>query len=244
MMVKFKIFDDKKIYHGFTERTFQEKEFSFNLKKEVELATVKENIKTLVFLSGDEGNVPVIVSQVHGKNIAKVDESTNSFGKPSDGMITNVPGKLLITFYADCTPVWIHDPVNNAVAVVHAGWKGTSQKIVSEAVLAMSRSYGSIPGDLIAAIGPCIDVCHFEVSDNFMDGFDDREFFDRFMHKTHQNAHFDLKGANKALLLDAGVKEENIEVSELCTHCREDEFFSYRREGEKAGRMAAFIMLR
>jgi polyphenol oxidase len=187
-----------------------------------------------------------------------------------DGLITNVPGMLLTVRTADCVPVLVADGKQRAAGAFHAGWRGTLERIVEKGVGEMRRQFGSNPVDLIAAIGPCIHACCYEVSDDFPEKFRAQfeyadslfeEVFDSnslhlkypmlFLNQRapgHGDAasklHLNLVEANRRQLLDGGLAEKNIWISDLCTSCRTDLLFSHRAEFGQTGRMLAAIGIR
>jgi len=181
-----------------------------------------------------------------------------------DASITDQPGILLAVQTADCVPILLVDPKQRAVAAVHAGWRGTLARIVAKTVGQMQLHFASNPVDLLAAIGPSIGGCCYEVgaevATQFMSQFADAaDYFDELrtgdepnplqwlnrMPPGHQpppkNVLLDLRKANRAQLLAAGLIHANITVSDLCTACRRDLFFSYRKEGAATGRMLSAI---
>lgn len=181
-----------------------------------------------------------------------------------DASTTNRAGVLLGVQTADCVPVLLVDPAKRAVAAIHAGWKGTLARITQKAVGRMRLEFQSQPSDLLAAIGPSIGPCCYEVGAEFVAKFtaqfaDAAEYFDEarsgeepnplqwlnMMPPGHQppprNVHLDLQKANRSQLLAAGLRRQNIFASELCTACRNDLFFSYRKEGPQSGRLLSVI---
>jgi purine-nucleoside/S-methyl-5'-thioadenosine phosphorylase / adenosine deaminase len=181
-----------------------------------------------------------------------------------DASATITPGLLLAAQTADCVPILLVDPKKRAVAAIHAGWKGTLSRIAEKAVGRMHYEYGSRPSDLLAALGPAIGPCCYEVGAEFVSKFtaqfaDAADYFDEprsgeepnplqwlnMMPPGHQpspkGVHLDLRKANRSQLLAAGVRPKNILVSDLCTACRTDLFFSYRREGALSGRLMSVI---
>src|SRR5262249_7725637 len=181
-----------------------------------------------------------------------------------DASITDQPGLLLSVQTADCVPILLVDPKRRAVAAVHAGWRGTLARMVAKTVGQMHMRFGSKPADLLAAIGPSIGGCCYavgtEVAAQFMSQFSDAAgYFDELrtgdepnplqwlnmIPPGHQpppkNVLLDLRKANRSQLLAAGLREKNIVVSDLCTACRRDFFFSYRKEGAATGRMLSAI---
>ena len=184
-----------------------------------------------------------------------------------DASITNSQKLLLGVQTADCVPILLVDPKHRAVAAVHAGWRGTLHRIVEKTIGRMTMQYGTRPDDLLAAIGPAIGGCCYEVGTEVAAAFQSQferapEWFDELRtgdepnplqwlnqfppgHRPPpKNVRLDLRKANRAQLLDAGVHAQNIFVSDLCTACRQDLLFSYRKQGAESGRMMAAIGIR
>jgi len=184
-----------------------------------------------------------------------------------DASTTNTPGLLLGAQTADCVPILLVDPKKRAVAAIHAGWRGSLGRIAQKTVGRMQMEFGSKPADLLAAIGPSIGPCCYEVSADFVVKFtaqfpDAAEFFDEartgdepnplqwlnMKPPGHQpppkNVHLDLWKTNRAQLLAAGLRAQNIHSSNLCTGCQRELFFSYRKEGAVSGRMMSVIGVR
>lgn len=162
-----------------------------------------------------------------------------------DALITNVPGLTLVTYYADCTPLFFVDSVKNAIGLAHAGWRGTVEKIGEEVIRKMAENYDTDPKDLICAIGPAISKCCYEVdkgcADNFYAlGLDDSKFV---FPKNDGKYMIDLLEANRQILVSCGVKEENITLSDLCTKCNSDLLWSHRATNGKRGTMSAFMRI-
>ena len=184
-----------------------------------------------------------------------------------DASTTNRPGLLLAVQTADCVPILLVDPRKRAVAAIHAGWRGTIARIVVKAIGKMQMQFKSDPADLLAAIGPSIGGCCYEVgtevATQFLSQFAEAPvWFDEFrtgdepnpiqwlnmMPPGHQpppkNVLLDLPKANRAQLLGAGLRASNIFVSDLCTACRRDLLFSHRKEGPQSGRLMSVIGIR
>ena len=165
-----------------------------------------------------------------------------------DGMVTDIPGALLTVFGADCPSVYIADPVKKCIGLVHAGWKGTLGKIPAVAIAQMLLNYGCDPADMYAAIGPGICRDCYEMGDEVYDSFasewskeDADRIFSRYIVDADNPAakddgeaargwkyHLDLREANKMTLMRAGIPEDHIAVSNVCTMCNSDTFYSYR----------------
>lgn len=190
----------------------------------------------------------VFTRQVHGVHVARVGRRDRGCGlflpvtKARDGLITNEPDVALIVFSADCTPILLSDPVTGAVGAVHSGWRGTAHGIVCCAVQAMEKEFGTNPADLRAVIGPCISKCCFETREDVP-----REML-ACMGEQAQDAisrqgekfHVDLKLLNRIWLARAGVV--HIDVSDDCTCCQPERFWTHRKVGEQRGSLAAVIM--
>src|SRR5437879_4408201 len=184
-----------------------------------------------------------------------------------DASITNTPGLLLGVQTADCVPILLVDPKKRAAAAVHAGWRGTLARIVVKAIGKMQMQFGSKPADFLAAIGPSIGGCCYEVGTEVATQFQSQfaeapEWFDEFrtgdepnpiqwlnmMPPGHQpppkNVLLDLRKANRAQLLGASLRAPSIFMSGLCTACHRDLLFSYRKEGPQSGRMLSVIGIR
>lgn len=166
-----------------------------------------------------------------------------------DGIITDVPGVTLMTLHADCQPILLVDPDRPAIAAVHAGWRGTVSNIAGAAVSAMRDSYGSDPAKLLAYLGPAIGGCCNEVGPEVTAmwrataaeaGFDPEPAVTRPVEREHLN----VSEANRLLLGVVGLTEDHIDVSDECTKCDPDRWFSHRAHGPLAGREAALIAIR
>lgn len=187
--------------------------------------------------------------QTHTTNVAVVrDEDRGRRFLETDGMVTNVPGICLVTFYADCVPLFLVDPVKKAIGLSHSGWRGTVGKMGKVTVQAMMREYGSRPEDIVAAIGPSICQDCYEVSedviDRFRDSFNEAVWPQLFYRKENGKYQLDLWRANEEVFLEAGILRENLAVTNLCTHCNQEVLFSHRATGEKRGNLSAFLALK
>ena len=179
------------------------------------------------------------VRQVHGCRV--VDAGTAAApGEEADAVISTVPGVAASVAVADCVPLLIADPRSGSAAAVHAGWRGTLDRVAAEGVRALVKRHGAKPSDLLAAIGPSIGPCCFEVS---------RELAIRFRgelgaatgNPRNIGSRADLWLANEQVLKGAGLARRRIEVLGRCTSCEDDVFFSHRRDQGRTGRHLAFI---
>jgi purine-nucleoside/S-methyl-5'-thioadenosine phosphorylase / adenosine deaminase len=257
--------------HGGVSEAYGGRALNLGITPEDTRAAVDRNrklfLQALGAVNGDGGAWPAVaMRQVHSSVIHRVDELPE---KPlqGDGLITNRPGTVLAVRVADCLPVLMADPARRAVGAFHAGWRGTLARIVEKGVGEFRRQFGSDPADLKAAIGPGIHRCCYEVSEDLRDKFGSQfsyavalfeEVFSSdpvrrkypllFMNQRApghgeppRTAHLDLVEANRRQLLEAGVREKNIWISDLCTSCRTDLLFSHRKEKGVTGRMVGAI---
>lgn len=176
--------------------------------------------------------------QVHGREVKQVENPGRWDG--FDALITNRKGIYLTVTVADCTPILIYDPKNQAVATVHAGWKGTALRIVHHTLSRMKEAFDTSPGDCWAFIGTCIDECSYEVDADVADHF--QSPFKRW-DEDRGKFFLDLKKANEAQLLTLGLPSAHIEISPYSTVLHNDQYFSYRKEKGQTGRMLNLIGL-
>jgi YfiH family protein len=227
---------------------------------------VEENKRRFQSALGASDLTLISLHQIHSDVVRTFDLVLSEQCK-GDASVTNRPGLLLGIRTADCAPVLIVDPKKRVVAAIHAGWRGTLQRIVTKAIGQMQMQFGSRPQDLLAAIGPTIGGCCYEVGTEVAAAFTAQfpnapEFFDELrtgdepnplqwlnmMPPGHQpppnKVRLDLSKANRSQLLEAGLSPQNIHVSGLCTACHPDLLFSYRKEGPRSGRLLSVIGLR
>jgi hypothetical protein len=177
-----------------------------------------------------------VLKQVHGTALHQAPWDGCPEG---DAALAREPGVLLAIETADCLPILLVDPARRQVAAAHAGWRGTAAR-VAELALSALRAAGSQPGDVIAALGPSIGACCYEVGDELRDAFGPNG--GRFFHPGPRGrAHLDLRAANRAQLEAAGLLPHQIVDVADCTCCRPDLYYSYRRDGAGAGRMISFV---
>ena len=185
------------------------------------------------------------VWQVHGVSVA-IAEGPRLPETPhlqADAILTNTPGITLLMRFADCVPIFLHDPIRKVVGIAHAGWMGTVRGTVRLAIEAMQARFGSTPGDILAGIGPSIGPDHYEVGPDVVAQV--RQAFGQSAYRLlidHAGAtHFDLWAANRLALEKAGVWQ--IELAGLCTACHTEDWYSHRAERGHTGRFGAIIAL-
>ena len=176
-------------------------------------------------------------TQVHGAQV-RVVEQAGSYDE-CDGVVSGTPGLFLAITVADCVPLFLYDPVREAVAALHAGWRGSRLGIVQEGLQEMRTRFGTLPGDLYAVIGQSAGVCCYEVGEEVA-----CQFEERFVVRTPgSKPHLDLHAFHLDLLLGSGVARDRIELLTSCTICHPARFHSYRRERDLSGRMMGVIGL-
>ena len=214
-----------------------------------EAEKVTENYRILAKALEIEPAEFVFSKQVHRDDIRVCTEKDRQGLPPkipyeADGLITDVKGLPLMIFTADCTPILLHDPVRKVAGAVHAGWRGTVLDIAGKAVRKMQTVYGCDPKNICAAIGPCISKCCFETGSEVYEAVkallgDDAEKF--ALRKPDDKYMVDLKGINEYLLKKAGVG--SIEVTDECTKCLHDKYWSHRATNGKRGTQCSCIVL-
>lgn len=182
------------------------------------------------------GDGYLVLHQVHGTKL--VDASEWRPNLSADALATGQPGIRIAVKTADCVPILLADPVRRVVAAVHAGWRGTAAGIAQHAIIDLVRRYQCCPTDLVAAFGPSIGPCCFEVDPDaglrFQAIFPERS-------DLHLRTTIDLREANRRFLIQAGLSSANIETGAPCTCCGGTEFYSWRRDHIKGQRMFAVI---
>ena len=221
-------------------------------------AAVRENFRRLAGAMETDVSKFVFTDQTHTTNVRRVTAEDAGKGivkerdyTDIDGLITNEPGLVLSTFYADCVPLYFVDPKHRAIGLAHSGWRGTVNRMGEKMVAAMKREYGSRPEDLVCCVGPSICSDCYEVGEDVAD-----KFYDAFSKEDCRaivlpsktgmigKRQLDLWEANRRILLEAGVPEKNISVTDICTRCNPDKLFSHRAMGEKRGNLCAFLALK
>lgn len=237
---------------GVSNGEFSAMNLSFNRGDSQE--NVIENYKRLCSATDIDFNTLVASAQDHNTIIRAVTEKEIGIGitKPRDlqsvdGLITNVPNVTLVIYFADCVPILLVDPVKKAIGAVHSGWRGTVKEIVKFAINKMNSEYDCKPENLICTIGPNINKCCYEVDKNVFNEFNALSHLspDKFTQSIGNGKYMiDLSETNKQILLNCGVKPENIFISDLCTKCNSELLFSHRATNGKRGVMAGLICIK
>lgn len=223
---------------------------------------VRENFRRLAAVFDSEPSRIVCTDQTHTTNIRVVTEEDAGKGvtrqrdyTDTDGIITDVAGLILATFYADCVPLYFYDPKKRVIGLSHSGWRGTVNGIGAETVRKMQAVFGCNPEDIRAAIGPSICRKCYEIGEEpalvFAKNADsktaahfDEIFTERHRSETGETKYYmDLWAANRFVLLSAGIRPENLEVTDVCTAHNAQQLFSHRASGGKRGNLGAFLML-
>jgi hypothetical protein len=248
------------VTHGFSTRMggvstgiFTSMNLSFTRGDEEE--AVRENYHRIGRAIGFDCENLVCSDQTHTTNVRRVTEEDRGKGFESpkdytdvDGLITDVPGLVLATFYADCVPLFLVDPIHRAIGLSHSGWKGTVGKIGKCTIEQMKKAFGTRPEDLLAAIGPSICQDCYEVSEDvilrFQEAFPETLWPDLFYRKENGKYQLNLWKANEYIFREAGLRPEQIVTTDVCTCCNPKLLFSHRASHGKRGNLAAFLMLR
>ena len=199
----------------------------------------------------------VTPNQVHGERVARVDETHRGRGaldyddsiKETDALITDTPNLPLMLCFADCVPIMFADPINRAVGIAHAGWKGTVKKIAARTLEAMTREFNTEPSECLIAIGPSIGACCYDVGENVIAECQ-KQFpnHEELLIEREGKTYFDLQQANTIALTEVGVPIANIDTARECTCCKSGWYFSFRAARKKnqseTGRIAAIISIK
>lgn len=260
-VIRYNIFEGyEELVHGFSTRMGGvSKEHLSSMNLSFSRGDIRENVlenhRRFAMANGYDSEKLVFSDQIHTVVIKKVtgDDIGKGITRESDiigvdGLVTNERDIPLITFYADCVPLYFYDPVKSVVALAHSGWKGTVSKIGTIMIETMAKEYGSNPVDIICAIGPSICKSCYEVSldvsDAFKGVYTSEQYEAMIVDKGNDKFLLDLHLACKYNLLDAGVKNEHIAMPDLCTCCNSNILFSHRASNGMRGNLAAVIMLK
>lgn len=213
---------------------------SINIARNRELLAVKLGIHTSQIYNAH---------QKHGAAVKFVDEGLTELSLADrkaalhgyDAFICNLPSICITVTTADCVPILLFDPINEAVAAIHSGWRGTLNNVAKETIRAMHEKFGTKASDLVAAIGPCISQAVYEVGEELYSEFSAQGFSHLFQSQPNGKYLFDIREAVRLQLVEAGITD--IEVSPYCTFTNDDLFFSARKSGLNSGRMLSGIFI-
>lgn len=237
---------------GVSEGPYATMNFSFTRGDDPE--AVRENYRRMAEALRVDMEKMVLTWQTHTTNVRVVSEE--DFGKgiikerdyrDVDGLVTDMPDVTLVTFFADCVPLYFLDKKNRAIGLSHSGWRGTVKRMGEKTLETMAEAFGTRPEDVTACIGPSICMDCYEVGGEVIEAFA-AEFpeavHDRLFYKKENGKYMlNLWEANRIVLTDAGIREENLSVTDICTHCNPELLFSHRRSPEKRGNLCAFLCL-
>ncbi len=228
---------------------------NLSFEREDSEEAVRTNYELLGAAMGFSTDSLVFSRQTHTTNVRVVTEADRGKGflqprdyNDVDGLITNVPGLTLATFYADCVPLFFVDPVQKAIGLSHSGWRGTVGKIGKITVEKMTEQYGTDPKDVLAAVGPSICQSCYEVSEDvicqFRQAFEEKYWSELFYEKENGKYQLNLWRANELIFEEAGILKEHYSVTNLCTCCNSGYLFSHRASHGKRGNLGAFLQLK
>lgn len=237
---------------GVSEDIFSTLNFSFTRGDNPD--SVMENYRRVGQVFGKTEADFICTDQTHTTNVLRVGKEEAGFGvtKPRpytdvDGLITDEPGVILSTFYADCVPLYFVDPVQKAIGLSHSGWRGTVGRMGQKTLEAMKEAFGTKPEDVYAAIGPSICQDCYEISEDVAEHFYkefERHGDEILINKGNGKYQLDLWKTNEIVMLEVGVLPEHLAVTNICTCCNPDVLFSHRASQGKRGNLAAFLMLK
>lgn len=237
---------------GVSEDIYSTLNFSFTRGDKPE--HVLENYRRVAETFGKTIDDFICTDQTHTTTVLRVGKKEAGYGVTKerlytdvDGLITNEPGVILSTFYADCVPLYFVDPVHKAIGLSHSGWRGTVGRMGQKTLEAMKEAFGTNPADVYAAIGPSICQDCYEISEDVA-----LHFYEEFkghgdeilINKGNGKYQLDLWKTNEIVMLDAGVLPEHLAVTNICTCCNGEVLFSHRASHGKRGNLAAFLMLK
>ena len=232
--------NDGNIIHLYTKNVF---DFNLNNLSKNYIDNEYDEISKMLNCTFDK---IITAKQTHTNNVVKITkDNINDNFENVDGLITNVKNIALVTYSADCQLIFLYDKRKKIIGNIHSGWRGTASRIIKNAINIMIEDYNSDVADICAYICPSIlSECYAvgkDVRDIFIDNFSDINI-ENYIKKQNDDYMIDLVGINVNVLMNLGIKRENIYTSDICTKCNE-EFHSYRRDREKSGRNIALIML-
>ena len=249
------------VRHGFSTRlggvsSGEFESMNFNTTRGDSLDHVEENFRRFCGAIGCDWDLAVMSHQTHTVNVEKVTADMVTKGrsfwekKPFthvDGLVTDVPGAVLITSYADCVPLYFLDPVKKVIGLSHSGWRGTVERMGAVTVAKMQKEYGCDPADILACVGPsiCQDCYEIgpEVAEEFYKAFTEKEAEQILAKNQAGRYQLDLWKANALILERAGIRRNHMAITNVCTCCNPDLLFSHRYTKGKRGNLSAFLSL-
>ena len=237
---------------GVSEGMYSSMNFSFDRGDSYD--NVYKNYELFLDTMGLKPENCVCTKQTHTTNVLVADSSMAGMGltKPRsfdnvDGLITNEPGLCLVTYFADCVPVYFIDPVNKSIGAAHSGWRGTVANITHEVVKLMKETYGSRPEDIHTFIGPSICQDCYEVDETvasqFRQAYELKESDMMLYHTRDDKYQLNLQTANYYNMIHEGILPDNIGISDICTSCNSDWLFSHRASHGKRGVLCGFMSI-
>ncbi|MEA1975335.1 MAG: peptidoglycan editing factor PgeF [Bacillota bacterium] len=236
--------------HGFSTRSGGVSEgyySSMNLRFESDdlQENIKKNCEIFLGLFNLKRESVIFADQVHDNRILVVKDNSKINCKNYDGLITDLSDFGLVTFHADCVPIFFADIKKEIIGVAHSGWRGTYLNIAGDMINKFINEYNSNVKDIIVGIGPSIGACCYEVDNDVYDKFIKKnDKYDQFFERKREKYMLDLKKIIEYDLLNVKIRKENIETSDYCTKCNSEMFFSHRAHGLKRGSMVAVIKKR
>ncbi len=243
------------VYHGFSTKEggvsaapYKGLSLSLNSGDDKDLV----EINRCMFVKALEAGNPDVytVRQMHGSRVIRIEDRGNPPEEyrqaQADAIVTDQPGVAIGVLTADCVPVLLVDPEKRAIAAVHAGRQGSLMQVVSHVISRMQKDFGTSPGNLLAAVGPCIETTCYQVGEEIAQEVSRHDLKKNGVLVHENGAYFmDLRKMNHLDLLESGVKEEHIHHVSMCTVCHPRTFYSHRKnKGKKTGRMMALLMLK
>lgn len=215
---------------------------------------VLENYRRVAQVFGKTVDDFICTDQTHTTTVLRVGRKERGCGVTKerpytdvDGLITNETGIILSTFYADCVPLYFVDPVHKAIGLSHSGWRGTVGRMGRSTLEAMKQAFGTNPADVYAAIGPSICQECYEISEDVAEHFL-KEFRGHeeeiLLNKGNGKYQLNLWKANEIVMLEAGVLQKHLAITNICTCCNPNVLFSHRASSGRRGNLAAFLMLK
>ena len=250
------------VRHGFSTRlggvsSGEFESMNFNTTRGDSLDHVEENFRRFCGAIGCDWDLAVMSHQTHTVNVEKVTADMVTKGrsfwekKPFthvDGLVTDVPGAVLITSYADCVPLYFLDPVKKVIGLSHSGWRGTVERMGAVTVAKMQKEYGCDPTDILACVGPsiCQDCYEIgpEVAEEFYKAFTEEEAEQILAKNQAGRYQLDLWKANALILKGAGIRREHMAITNVCTCCNPDFLFSHRASKGLRGVLGGGLMMK